>query len=197
MASTPFLRRPDVATIGAAFFSAVAAGPSAPGMARQTALPGNGNAQRLKILRLRAQTLCGFFTAQKGGPVHMDRAAFFKTVSQSLRPQAQIESNPSFPGACTSEKTLLGLLTVRMMQLWRIMRALRQAAAFSNESPAQRVSFERILLSHIAGLFPAGRHRLGRRRTEGPLFQLRHPGDGGPTRGADRVLQRPGVEAGL
>ena len=69
-------------------------------------------------------------------------------ASQSLRPQAQIEFYLFSPAACTSEKILLGSQTCE-----RRASALRRAAAFSNESPTQWVSFEslsKILFSTIS-----------------------------------------------
>jgi len=61
-----------------------------------------------------------------------------KKASQSLRSQAQRKWKSFSPAACTSEKIPLGSQTCEGCTL----RALPRAAAFSNESPVKRVSFE-------------------------------------------------------
>ena len=76
-------------------------------------------------------------------------------ASQSLRPQAQRRWESFSPAACTSAKIPLGSQTCE----GRALRALQRAAAFSNESPVKRVSFESVskrLFRHAPGR-PAAR----------------------------------------
>ena len=60
----------------------------------------------------------------------------------SLRPQAQIKCGYIFSGGVNVGENTSRPANVRIVHRRCAMRALQRAAAFSNESPAQRVSFE-------------------------------------------------------
>ena len=79
-----------------------------------------------------------------------------------------------FSGGMYGGENTARLANARIGHLWCPMRALQRAASFSNESPAQRVSFE------SACALSGGRCRRGRGRTHAASRASAH--GGGPPR---------------